>query len=539
VKHLQSIIGILVLALSCGRGPSDVVRECGGVAFVPMPARQMPSMLSPRSAHGLCELDGEWTVFGGHTSGFVREGSAEYYARGKWHRMEMLYAHDTPFLLATGTAEALLGGGYAEDFGIGQSWGVEQYDARVHGFTALPILERKRAHASAALLGDGTVVVSGNWYAPDATETLGTGPEASVSEQRSYPYILPYGRGQVLIFGSMGAWGDSLSFRVDRRDGSFFKEPLLERWHPLYGFERNVPPRFLEMAPDTYCIPAVSDSGEVAVLQVKGEAFSLLETAVPLPVEGPWGRLRYTGSLWVCRSGSTALLTATDEARRFYCIRLDLSATPAGVDCSVAGPLKELPVFPRDLLLDNGLLLVAGGANPTNYTPSAAVFLFDPLDAGLPSEWRAGLWVPVLLSIAALLVVLGLFLRGKRRRASAAPVPPAGTGQDLSARIAALIEERQLFRNPDLRLADVARELGTNSTYVSACINGELGGSFPEYVAQLRIRYAQELMRSDPSLPLSSVCTAAGFLSERSFFRTFKLLTGLTPGEWKKKTDTA
>ena len=33
---------------------------------------------------------------------------------------------------------------------------------------------------------------------------------------------------------------------------------------------------------------------------------------------------------------------------------------------------------------------------------------------------------------------------------------------------------------------------------------------------------------------LSEVATESGFVSEKSFFRTFKDVTGVTPGEWKK-----
>lgn len=40
---------------------------------------------------------GEFTVFGGHTTGFVSTPTAEYYRCGKWHTVNMLYPHDAGF----------------------------------------------------------------------------------------------------------------------------------------------------------------------------------------------------------------------------------------------------------------------------------------------------------------------------------------------------------------------------------------------------------------------------------------------------------
>ena len=95
------------------------------------------------------------------------------------------------------------------------------------------------------------------------------------------------------------------------------------------------------------------------------------------------------------------------------------------------------------------------------------------------------------------------------------------------------MRERQFFRKPDLRLADVAHELGTNSTYVSACINSENGVSFPDYVAGFRVRYAQELLRKDSDKTMAEIAAESGFSNEKSFLRTFKAQTGLTPSQFR------
>ena len=75
-------------------------------------------------------------------------------------------------------------------------------------------------------------------------------------------------------------------------------------------------------------------------------------------------------------------------------------------------------------------------------------------------------------------------------------------------------------------------QLGTNTKYISSCINSEAGCPFNEYVNGYRIRYAQQLLRERPGRRLSDVADAAGFSGESSFYRNFKAVTGLTPAEW-------
>ena len=95
------------------------------------------------------------------------------------------------------------------------------------------------------------------------------------------------------------------------------------------------------------------------------------------------------------------------------------------------------------------------------------------------------------------------------------------------------MEKEELWRQKGLKVSDLATRLGTNATYVSACINGQTGKSFPEFVNDYRLRCAQQLMTDNPDMLLAEVAEESGFSNEQSFFRTFKARTGLTPQEWK------
>ena len=94
------------------------------------------------------------------------------------------------------------------------------------------------------------------------------------------------------------------------------------------------------------------------------------------------------------------------------------------------------------------------------------------------------------------------------------------------------METKELFRRKGLSVADVATQLGSNTKYISNCINTQARCSFNEYLNGYRIRYAQRLLREQPGVRLSEVSEAAGFTSESAFYRNFKAFTNQTPAEW-------
>ena len=103
---------------------------------------------------------------------------------------------------------------------------------------------------------------------------------------------------------------------------------------------------------------------------------------------------------------------------------------------------------------------------------------------------------------------------------------------ELMARITAQMEEGHLFLKAGLTKEDVARAVGSNSRYVSDCINAVVGCSFIDFVNGYRIRYAQRLLFENPDMRLSEISEESGFSSDVTFYRNFKARTGQTPGEW-------
>lgn len=104
---------------------------------------------------------------------------------------------------------------------------------------------------------------------------------------------------------------------------------------------------------------------------------------------------------------------------------------------------------------------------------------------------------------------------------------------ELQKRIEQLMEEEQLFRQPNLKIVDLVQKLGTNRSYIYQAINREMGLSFAEYINRMRIEYASQLILQHPDMPVSTIGEQAGFNSSTSFYRNFKKYKGMGPKEYQ------
>ena len=68
----------------------------------------------------------------------------------------------------------------------------------------------------------------------------------------------------------------------------------------------------------------------------------------------------------------------------------------------------------------------------------------------------------------------------------------------------------------------MAQQLGTNGKYVSMAVNTHFGCSFSEYINNLRIAYARQLMKDNPKMTIVEVAHKSGYTSMASFYRNLK-----------------
>lgn len=80
----------------------------------------------------------------------------------------------------------------------------------------------------------------------------------------------------------------------------------------------------------------------------------------------------------------------------------------------------------------------------------------------------------------------------------------------------------------------VAREFGYNESYLSTLFYQKTKKNFTQYVQELKIDQAKKLLTST-ALKLDLVAEKAGYHSTDHFSRSFKAVTGLTPGQYRKQ----
>ena len=555
MKHLCAI-SLAVLLAACF--PATAGAQAAGDVRR-MDVERLPDLNVPRNAHTVAYVGGELTVIGGHSTGFVPTPTAEYYRDGAWHLVNSLFPHDYGFGIVLPSEEVLVGGGCAGAFGEGQTQGVELYDPRTHGFSPLPIMDQRRTRPGATRLSDGTILISGNWCEADyiSTYSIPSGP-ATVRRaeiQRAGPYILQTSADNAVIFGIAGSQGEVLEPVVERLKGDPFEVSLLREWEDWSLPDGQQMSQYFigdeTVSGYAWLLPVRRRTdGQVALLKVVEENFSVLETEGSLLTEEPGGgEMERYPVLLADREHACAWLIQTSEgSTHVYVTRVDYGVALRGGKAPLTFYRADLPdglpapTQINPVLLPGGRIAIVGGRTGLDeYHPSAAAFILhtEPVATGGAFPW----WIVLVGCLLTVLAVLVWLIRRPRpledENLRPAQEDNAGTdfapatGSDLLSRIVTLMEGQELWRQKGLKVSDLATRLGTNATYISACINGQAGKSFPEFLNDYRLRHAQKLMAEQPDRLLSDIADECGFSNEQTFFRSFKTHTGLTPQEWK------
>lgn len=561
--------------------PQQVRIEPQQLRTVKVDAERLPDLNVPRVYNAVFFANGELTVTGGHTTGFIPTPTAEYLSDGKWHLMEMAYRHDNGITVPLQDGRVLLAGGLKDNLGIGQSFEVEMYNPENHSFTGFGCLSKKRALASGVEIDSGRVVIAGNWYADDGIEVFDGTKKFThvkdVSSSRRWPFMFRTSDGDVMVFGNYDAHGQKLdTIVVDRLKGESFIVPLFKEWYPMTYFHSSCcQDCFIGDESKNryaYLIPAkdfadngwhdVVDGrtpGQMSIILVEDTVFSLLPTEVPIPMTSHTGKnIFYEYSFLVDRKAQRAYLLGADADSRLYVIAIDYAKRPAPLTLYYTDPLPDCG-FGSPVLTEDGDMIIAGGMASNgimhdNYKPVATVFLIHIGNNTAASVHNTTSWIWLLLAVLALaaIIVVIVLIRKKHRQSTLANNPsllannnsqPAThsspltkeelqTDEEMTSSIRRLMEDEQMFLDPDLKLADVAEALGTNPRIISVCIRNSGYSSFNQFVNNYRVAYAQQLLREQPDRKMYEVYTAAGFSSESSFFRVFKAVTGKTPSEW-------
>ena len=511
--------------------------NCPVVRIVP---ERLPDLTMPRSGNSIFYANGELTVVGGHTTNFVTTQTAEYFADGAWHQLTTAYNHDNGFAVVLQSGEVIIGGGHDEPLGIGQTFMVERYSPLTHTFEGFGCLDRRRVLANATQLADGRVIISGNHYADDAIACYDGRSQVQhvkdVALGRSNPYILRTATNDAIILSGNDQYDKHPdTVWVDRLKGDAFHVPLLDLWRPVYT-DQPFSSDASSIGNNTYLMTATDKSGQLGILVVRDTVFTLLPTVCPIPMQSPFGPVFYKGPIVVDSLRQRGYVMGVDSLyHRQYVLSVDYAQQPAALTLYYTDSIEHATIT-IPIVTPDGDLILAGGIPCDNYKPLATVWLyrFGP-DHHSSLEAKPRVWLWMVFAFIVIGILAYIYLRNRRGKTivdTPAPDVADDKAAELMERICQLMDEEQLYLRSDLRLHDVAVRLGTNSSYVSECINSVRSQSFSQFVNTYRVCHAQELLRRQPDMKTATVATNSGFSTEASFFRNFKAVTGMTPREW-------
>lgn len=88
------------------------------------------------------------------------------------------------------------------------------------------------------------------------------------------------------------------------------------------------------------------------------------------------------------------------------------------------------------------------------------------------------------------------------------------------------------FMRP-ISLEEVADFVGFNASYFSTLFKKESGKNFLEYLSEVRMNRAKELLK-ETNLTVANICSQVGYSDLKHFTQSFRKATGLKPNEFRK-----
>jgi AraC-like DNA-binding protein len=105
----------------------------------------------------------------------------------------------------------------------------------------------------------------------------------------------------------------------------------------------------------------------------------------------------------------------------------------------------------------------------------------------------------------------------------------------LTTKLHKIITEQELYKNPDLKLSELAGKINISSHQLSQLLNDNVGKSFAAYINEYRINQACELIINDRNIKLEAIGYEVGFNSKSTFYAAFKKHKYTTPTLYREQ----
>jgi two-component system response regulator YesN len=124
---------------------------------------------------------------------------------------------------------------------------------------------------------------------------------------------------------------------------------------------------------------------------------------------------------------------------------------------------------------------------------------------------------------------------GEAYQAAAGQLAELSGISEVVQRITEIIEDN--YGREDFSLQDVAEEVNISVPYLSKLFRREMGYTFVDYLTNLRIRKAIELLHDD-QMKMYEIAERVGYATQHYFSNVFKRKIGISPIDYKKNIKT-
>ena len=116
----------------------------------------------------------------------------------------------------------------------------------------------------------------------------------------------------------------------------------------------------------------------------------------------------------------------------------------------------------------------------------------------------------------------------------------AELADDLYQKILEKIVVQKKYKEPNYLAKDLARELDTNTRYLSAVINSRFGMNYSSLVNEYRVKDALLLLvdKRYASKSIEQISALVGFANRQSFYSAFYRNVGEAPNDYRKRHET-
>ena len=117
----------------------------------------------------------------------------------------------------------------------------------------------------------------------------------------------------------------------------------------------------------------------------------------------------------------------------------------------------------------------------------------------------------------------------------------AELADELYEKILNMIVIEKRYRNKDFSAKELAKELNTNTRYISAVINSRFNTNFSCLVNEYRVKEAMHRMTDKryTDMTIEEIGNVVGFANRQSFYASFYRVMRETPNDYRKRHTTA